>query len=74
MDRGAWRAAVHGVAELDTTACTHTLNSKLSKQNPAHQSTSVPELLNIPLTHFATCVPTSSIDVFRAVAVLILSA
>ena len=24
MDRGAWRAIVHGVAELDMTECTHT--------------------------------------------------
>ena len=24
LDRGAWQSTVHGVAELDTTECTHT--------------------------------------------------
>ena len=54
-------------------ARTHTPNSRLSKQNPAHQPRFLSSwaLIN---THFATCIPTSSIDVFRAVAVLILSA
>ena len=42
MDRGAWQATVHAVAESDTTECTHT---------HTHTQTHTPALIYIGRIH-----------------------